>query len=445
MMFRRSQLLVALTALLSSPSTAWVLRPSVSTSRVVSAGTTVALSPSSATRLYSAVEKEVETAAAPTPAKTKKPFGQKVEQLRPEYEAAVDAAMAKLTAMIGDDKDLLSMLRYFIGEYLGCAQQAYQAAAAKEGITKDELAIHSPQAAAGRILSVIGHAQKYGMPGAPDKYSFDVSHTALRGRDPEKENGNTFDFYEWGCAFFRSCMDLDHSVFLGQDHLHKAMQQVEAGDNVVFFANHQTEADPQVVSCMFEKMGYGEQAAAMTYVAGHKVTTDPLAVAFSMGRTLICIHSKKHINSDPDKKSIKQKQNLQAMNAMLRKFKAGGCLIWVAPSGGRDRRNVDTGIVDPAPFDFKTIDMFRLMGNKSKKPMHYYPMAMVTYDLCPPPDYVKADDMEERNVRFVPVGVAIGKEQESVGGLESRKEFCHKSYQTCLEDYHKLQKELGLL
>ncbi len=71
-------------------------------------------------------------------------------------------------------------------------------------------------------------------------------------------------------------------------------------------------------------------------------------------------------------------------------MKEGGCALWVAPSGGRDRRNVETGEVPIADFDSKTLDMFRLMGNKSKVPTHYFPLAMVTYDLCPPPDTISA-------------------------------------------------------
>ena len=105
------------------------------------------------------------------------------------------------------------------------------------------------------------------------------------------------------------------------------------------------------------------------------------------------------------------------MSAMLSKLKRGGCLLWVAPSGGRDRRNMETGQVPLAPFDSKTIDMFRLMGNKSKVPTHYYTLAMVSYDLCPPPDHIEAGVGEQRNVRYVPVGIKVGEELESVGGL----------------------------
>jgi glycerol-3-phosphate O-acyltransferase len=78
------------------------------------------------------------------------------------------------------------------------------------------------------------------------------------------------------------------------------------------------------------------------------VTTDALAIPFSMGRNLICIHSKKHIDADAGKKGEKQRQNLQSMSAMLELMKAGGLGIWVAPSGGRDRRDVETGEVPVA-------------------------------------------------------------------------------------------------
>ena len=86
----------------------------------------------------------------------------------------------------------------------------------------------------------------------------------------------------------------------------------------------QSEADPQVVSLVLEKAGYASEAAGVTFLAGHKVTTDALAIPFSMGRNLLCIHSKKHIDSEPEKKDAKQKQNLMTMGAMLDMLKSGG-------------------------------------------------------------------------------------------------------------------------
>lgn len=48
----------------------------------------------------------------------------------------------------------------------------------------------------------------------------------------------------------------------------------------------QTEADPQVISLLMEREGYGDMASRLINVAGHRVTTDPLAIPFSMGRNL---------------------------------------------------------------------------------------------------------------------------------------------------------------
>jgi len=270
---------------------------------------------------------------------------------------------------------------------------------------------------------------------------FSATHKALRGVDPESENGNTVDFYKFGVDFFKPCMDVTKSLVLGQANLDKAMQQLKDGDNVIFFANHQSEADPQVVSVTFEKAGYQLAAEEMVYVAGHKVTTDPLAVPFSMGRNLICIHSKKHIDADKETKSIKMKQNLQAMGGML-KMLAGdpGVAIWVAPSGGRDRRDQETGEVPIAGFDQKTIDMFRLLGNKSKKTTHYYALSMLSYDLCPPPDVVEAGVGEQRNVRFVPVGVSVSEEICVKGGLETREKFADLAFDMCDSGYGDLVK-----
>lgn len=283
--------------------------------------------------------------------------------LSPAFQQALTMATTRLQDIIPQpyhDKMLPGLL-HFVQEYVTASQDAYHA-----GNQHD---CHPP-AVVQRILTAIGYGLQFGV---QNKYQFDVSHTAMRGHTTQGKNSDNsdsdnaaqgIDFYAFGCDFFRPVMDLERSVVLGQDNLAKAVQQLEAGENVVLLANHQSEADPQVVSCCLEKAGFATQAEDMVYVAGHKVTTDTLAIPFSMGRNLICIHSKKHINADKDTKPVKQRQNLKAMQALLTKFKQGGALIWVAPSGGRDRRDLTTGKVPIAPFDSKTIDMFRLMGNK---------------------------------------------------------------------------------
>mmetsp|Transcript_17203 Transcript_17203/g.23648 ORF Transcript_17203/g.23648 Transcript_17203/m.23648 type:complete len:422 (-) Transcript_17203:109-1374(-) len=351
-------------------------------------------------------------------------------ELDAEYEAAKESVISAVQASI-ETKSLIEPLKHFVEEYFAASNDA-----ARAGSDIDV----SPKKVADRIMSALQLGMKYGM--GPDRYIFDVRHTGLRGKDPEQEDGNTYDFYEFGCDFFRSTMDLENSIVMGKENIKKALAQIEAGENVVFLANHQSEADPQVFSVMLESVGYMEEGSQVTYVAGHKVTTDLLAIPFSMGRNLLCIHSKKHINTDPDSKAVKQRQNLSAMSAMLDMMKKGGASLWVAPSGGRDRRNVETGEVPIAPFDQKTVDMFRLMGNKSKTNTHFYPLSMVSYDLCPPPDFIDPGVGEQRNVRFVPVGINVMDEVENVGGVESRHLFTENAENSCREGYEQLLEEL---
>lgn len=351
-------------------------------------------------------------------------------------------ATLKVAIPVAYHDTMLPLLEHFVSEYMAAAESAAAAGYETER--------NQPAATAARILTGIQYGLTYGT--GPNKYTFDVTHTAVRKGDlaVDTDTGadhSNVDFYQFGNDFFRTAMDLPHSVVTGLDHLQQAFHQIAAGENVVLLANHQSEADPQVVSCCLEMISdqipvAAEMAANVVYVAGHKVTTDALAIPFSMGRNLLCIHSKKHIDADKESKPVKQRQNLRAMSGLLKKLKQGGQLLWVAPSGGRDRRDVKTGKVPLAPFDSKTIDMFRLMGNKSKVKTHYYTFAMVSYDLCPPPDFVEAGTGESRQVRFCPVGIGMGKEIESIGGLEGRHEFCEHAMEQCTADYLNLQQEI---
>lgn len=376
------------------------------------------------------------------------------QPLSPEFQAARDAAVSKLTADLPNPA-LEKPLVHFMEEYFAAVDTA-----AKSGAKNPDGSDITAMQAMKEMGRTLGFGVKYGLGVGPKgKFQFeDVRHMALRGdgkgdkryEDEELKSmlgdDASVDFYAAGCDFFRPSMDLEKSVVLGEDNLKQAREQIEAGENVVFFANHQSEADPQVVSCLFEKVSddIGDLASKITYVAGHKVTTDPLAVPFSMGRNLLCIHSKKHIDADPETKPAKSKQNMAAMSSMLGGMKEGGMAIWVAPSGGRDRRDVATGKIPIAPFDQKTVDMFRLMGNKSKIPTHFYPMSMVSYDLCPPPDFVEAGVGEQRNVRFTPIGICVGDEVPNVGGAEKRHLFTEKAEEECIDGYEELLKGLDM-
>ncbi|KAL3801727.1 hypothetical protein ACHAW5_005827 [Stephanodiscus triporus] len=391
--------------------------------------------------------------------------------LDPGFREARDAVIAKLASSL-PSQALVAPLSHFVDEYFRALSEAAGSSGGSvdpdDGSAAEKI---TAEMATRTMVTTLGYGMKYGLGvGSPGGKKFvfeDVRHRALRGPatttkkvggkddDARYEDGGLremlgedadVDFYAAGCDFFRPSMDLRRSLLLGRDNLDRAKAQLDAGENVVFLANHQSEADPQVVSCLFETVSddIGELGADMTYVAGHKVTTDPLAIPFSMGRNLLCIHSKKHIDADPSTKPAKSKQNMAAMNSMLSGMKDGGMAIWVAPSGGRDRRDVSTGKIPIAPFDQKTVDMFRLMGNKSRVPTHFYPMSMVSYDLCPPPDFVEAGVGELRNVRYTPVGIAIGDEVPNVGGADQRHLFTEHAERECAEGYVRLLRGMGM-
>ena len=193
-----------------------------------------------------------------------------------------------------------------------------------------------------------------------------------------------FDYYRYGVEFLRPLVDLSQSSLVGERSLDQIAQQLAAGDNVVFLANHQTEGDPQAISLLLEAR-YPAIGREMIFVAGERVTTDPLAVPFSMGRNLLCIYSKRYIDTPPDQRTAKQLHNKKTMERMSELLEEGGKCIYVAPSGGRDRANAH-GVVEVAPFDPQSVEMFYLMARRAARPSHFYPMALSTYDFLPPPE-----------------------------------------------------------
>ena len=185
--------------------------------------------------------------------------------------------------------------------------------------------------------------------------------------------------------FMEPMLDRSDSNLFGEANVDKIKAQMAAGDNVVLLSNHQTEADPSCWSFILHE-GHEDLARKMVLVAGDRVTTDVVAVPFSKARNLLCIFSKRHIENPPELKATKMRHNAKTMSAMLKLFKKGGQCIWVAPSGGRDRPVPETGKYAPAAFDAKSIEMFRLMASKvNDRTTHFYPVAMMTHRLFPPP------------------------------------------------------------
>jgi glycerol-3-phosphate O-acyltransferase len=225
-----------------------------------------------------------------------------------------------------------------------------------------------------------------------------------------------FDHYRYGLDFLRPLVVKERSTLRGREHLDRAVAQLAGGDNVILLANHQIEGDPQAISLMLED-DYAGLGQAMIFVAGDRVTTDPLAVPFSMGRNLLCIYSKRHIEHPPEQRKAKTLHNKRTMERMSELLSEGGKCIYVAPSGGRDRVGA-SGKAEVARFDPQSVDMMWLMAERSGRPTHFYPMALFTFDLVPPPATISVELGESRHFRRSAIDVGLGAEidMEAVGG-----------------------------
>jgi glycerol-3-phosphate O-acyltransferase len=229
-------------------------------------------------------------------------------------------------------------------------------------------------------------------------------------------------FYtRFGKDFLRPLIDMERSQVLGWNHLENIVKQVQKGDNVILFANHQTEPDPQAISLLLESK-FKKFGESIIYVAGHRVTTDPLAIPFSRGCNLLCIYSKKYIETPPEEKSDKLRHNMRTIKQLRDLLKEGSKCIYVAPSGGRDRKN-GAGELEVAPFDPQSVEMMILMGEQSTT--HLYPLSLLTYDLLPPPESVETDLGETRVTQITPVYLNFGAEIQ-IEEMGEKKEMRQK-------------------
>lgn len=266
---------------------------------------------------------------------------------------------------------------------------------------------------------------------AKEPFPFEPYHEAIRGPD--------LDYYAWGNDFFRSMVKYRSSRVEGLDHVAEIKKLLAAGENVMLLANHQTEADPQVLSILLELEGHEDLAEKSVFVAGHKVTTDPLAVPFSMGRNLLTIFSKKYLDTFTDEeKEAKSARNRETVGEMQRLFKEGGKLVWVAPSGGRDRATSASGGFEPAAFDASSVGLFLLLAQKAEKASghktHFFPLAMWTHKLVPPPSGTQAKVGESRSAARAPVGLEFGPELD-VAKAGGRKKFPAVAEKAVREQY----------
>lgn len=254
-----------------------------------------------------------------------------------------------------------------------------------------------------------------------------------------------YNYYNFGQRYIRGLVDFSRSMLGHESNFAEINEQLERGENVVLLANHQTEADPAVFALLLEAK-FPKMASDVIYVAGDRVVTDPLCKPFSMGRNLFCVHSKKHMDDDPATKAEKQAINRRTLRAMQNALNEGGKLLWIAPSGGRDRAvDEETGENIPDPFDPAAVELMRALVTKAKPEGHLRPFAMYSYRVMPPPKSVEKNIGERRLVFHAPVGISLGEElqvDDIVAGIEDKEAKQEKLATVAWEQTMQLYKEL---
>lgn len=230
-------------------------------------------------------------------------------------------------------------------------------------------------------------------------YAFDAYHVAER---------HPFDYVGFAREFFRPFIDFEKSTLQGIDNLHAIEAALARNENVILFSNHQSEADPQIIDLLLEK-NHSPLLGNIIFVAGHRVTTDPVTVPFSRGFSLLSIFSKKYIHEPPELKYEKLAHNRKTLATMQKLLADGGKCIYIAPAGGRDRKNA-AGIVTITPPDPDSVELIYLLASKSPTPTHFYTLALNTYYILPPPDTTHTAIGELRTPEFHPAHIHFGPE-----------------------------------
>jgi glycerol-3-phosphate O-acyltransferase len=222
-----------------------------------------------------------------------------------------------------------------------------------------------------------------------------------------KQETSPIDFYSFAIEFFRPFVNKNECNILGKDHIEEIMGILEKGENVILLANHQTEADPTLLGILLDDE-YPGLIRNMTAIAGARVTSDPVVTPMTRGQNIICVYSKRYFDHHPEQMKQMQQHNSSAMIQLRHLLSEGGKLIYIAPSGGRDRKN-EEGILSPAQFNPDSIELMRIVGEKAEKPTHFFPLAMYTYPVLPPPEKIKKEIGEERKLCHSSIHIAFGK------------------------------------
>jgi len=229
-----------------------------------------------------------------------------------------------------------------------------------------------------------------------DPYPFPSTHK------PTKEDSS---FYDLGIKLTAPLILGDPEI-KNPDHLREIEARLKNGENVILAANHQTELEPQILSLVCDPVA--KDLFRNTYfVAGERVTTDPLAAPLSRGRHLFCIYAKRYVAEDKQIEIDRRMHNLKTIKQMKELLNQGGCCIYVALSGGRDRPDASQQI-QLSPFDPSSVGLFALLAHTAKKPTHIYPLVVSTFNVLPPPLKVNKELGERRWTQGGEVSVAFG-------------------------------------
>ncbi|KAI4377988.1 hypothetical protein MLD38_015534 [Melastoma candidum] len=269
----------------------------------------------------------------------------------------------------------------------------YKNAVHKSGIPgADEVILSNMSATLDRVLFDV-----------EDPFVFDPHHKALR---------EPFDYYVFGQNYLRPLINFRTSYVGNIGIFSEIQEKLRQGHNIVLMSNHQTEADPAFIALLLEST-HEDIAQNLIYVAGDRVLTDPLSKPFSMGRNLFCVYSKKHILDVPELAEMKKKANIRSLKEMALVLRRGSQIVWIAPSGGRDRADPATREWNPAPFDPSSVDNMRRLVENSGASGHVYPLSLLCYEIMPPPAQVEKEIGERRVLSFNGAGLSVAPEINS--------------------------------
>ncbi|KAI8530564.1 hypothetical protein RHMOL_Rhmol11G0069600 [Rhododendron molle] len=253
-----------------------------------------------------------------------------------------------------------------------------------------------------------------------DPFDFSPYHRAIR---------EPFDYYMFVKRYIRPLIDF-RSSYVGNISIFREMEEkLQQGHNIVLISNHQTEADPAVIELLLETR-HPHIAENMTFVAGDRVITDPLCKPFSMGRNLLCVYSKKHMNDVPELAEMKRKANTRSLKEMALLLS-----------------NVPSILIKEfqAPFDAASVDNMRRLTEHAGVPGHIYPLAILCYDIMPPPPQVEKEIGESRVISFHGTGVSVAPaisfhEIDAACGdpEESKMAYTQALYDSIVEQYNVL-------